>query len=232
MAVRVPAHPVALALLAAFGRPVAAPSANRSGRPSPTRLAHAVEETGGSAAVALDGGDCRVGLESTVVSLLNRRPAILRAGGVTRAELIAIAGPLEEAPSEGSRSPGRLALHYAPDAPVRLEATGPGDGEAFLAFGPTDAGGPRVWNLSPASDLGEAAAQRVRLSARRRPQPPHRHRRGANPGTGPGRGDQRPPAASGGLSGLTASLPNNRSHSARRMPAVAPQISRSWCGMA
>ncbi len=158
VAVRVPAHPIALALLAAFDRPVAAPSANRSGRPSPTRLADAVEETGGSAALALDGGDCRVGLESTVVSLLGPRPTILRAGGVTRAELIAIAGPLEVAPGEALRSPGRLALHYAPDAPVRLEAAGPRDGEAFLAFGPTAAQGPRVWNLSPASDLREAAA--------------------------------------------------------------------------
>ncbi len=157
VAVRVPAHPTALALLAAFGKPVAAPSANRSGRPSPTRLADALEETGDAAAAALDGGDCRVGLESTVVSLLGQRPAILRAGGVTRAELIAVVGALEAAPGEAIRSPGRLALHYAPDAPVRLEATGPVTGEAFLAFGASAAEGPGVWNLSPSGDLREAA---------------------------------------------------------------------------
>ena len=158
VAIRTPAHPVALELLQAFGRPVAAPSANRSGRPSPTRLADALEETGPSAVLALDGGDCRVGLESTVVSLLGERPAILRAGGLTREEIIAVAGALEEAPGEALRSPGRLALHYAPDSPVRLEVVAPQDGEAFLAFGP---GGPapgRTWNLSPGADLREAAA--------------------------------------------------------------------------
>ena len=158
VAVRVPAHPVALALLEAFGRPVAAPSANRSGRPSPTRLADALEETGAAAAVALGGGDCSVGLESTVVSLLGERPAILRAGGLTRAEVAAVAGDLDEAPGEAVRSPGRLALHYAPDAPVRLEADGPREGEAFLAFGLSAAGGPRLWNLSPTADLRQAAA--------------------------------------------------------------------------
>ena len=158
VAVRVPAHPVALALLQAFGRPVAAPSANRSGRPSPTRLRDALEETGASAAAALDGGDCRIGLESTVVSLLGERPAILRVGGLTRAEVAAVAGDLDEAPGEAMRSPGRLALHYAPDAPVRLEAEGSREGEAFLAFGPSTAGGPHTWNLSPAADLRQAAA--------------------------------------------------------------------------
>ncbi len=158
VAVRVPAHPVALALLRAFDRPVAAPSANRSGRPSPTRLADALEETGGSVAVALDGGDCRVGLESTVVSLLGERPAILRAGGVTRAELVSLVGELEEAPGEALRSPGRLTLHYAPNARVRLGAAGPRTGEAFLAFGPASPEGPGVWNLSPVGDLREAAA--------------------------------------------------------------------------
>ena len=158
VALRVPAHSVALALLEAFGRPVAAPSANRSGRPSPTRLADAQEETGAAAAAALDGGDCRVGLESTVVSLLGERPAILRAGGLTRAELIAVVGELDDAPGEAIRSPGRLALHYAPDAPVRLDALAPRRGEAFLAFGASVAEGPLVWNLSPAGDMREAAA--------------------------------------------------------------------------
>ncbi len=172
IAARVPAHPVALALLGAFGRPVAAPSANRSGRPSPTRLADALEETGGAAAVALDGGPCAVGLESTVVSLLGERPAILRAGGLARDAIVEVAGPLDEAPGEAVRSPGRLALHYAPDAPVRLEAEAPGDGEAFLAFGPGAQPGPMVWNLSEAGDLREAAANlfsHLRDADRRRP---------------------------------------------------------------
>ena len=157
-AVRVPAHPVALALLRALGGPVAAPSANRSGRPSPTRFADALEETGDFAAAALDGGPCRVGLESTVVSLLGERPAILRAGGLTREALTSVAGPLDASPSEAHRSPGRLALHYAPRAPVRLEALSASAGEAYLAFGAHTAGDAKVWNLSVAGDLREAAA--------------------------------------------------------------------------
>ena len=163
VAVRVPAHPLALALLQRLGRPVAAPSANRSGRPSPTRFADAMEETGFAAAVALDGGDCAVGLESTVVSLLGERPAILRAGGLTREDIIAIAGPLDDAPGEAARSPGRLALHYAPDAPVRLEADAPRPGEAYLAFGPLPTTAPLAWSLSATGDLREAAANLFRL---------------------------------------------------------------------
>jgi L-threonylcarbamoyladenylate synthase len=155
VAVRVPGHPVARAVLAAFGGPVAAPSANRSGRPSPTTLADALEETGAAAAAALDGGPCRVGLESTVVALLDR-PRLLRPGAVTRAEIEAVIGPLEEAEADARRSPGRLARHYAPNAPVRLEADGPAPGEAYLAFGPCPAQA-NVWNLSPAGDLAEAA---------------------------------------------------------------------------
>jgi L-threonylcarbamoyladenylate synthase len=157
VAVRVPAHPVALQLLRAFVGPVVAPSANRSGRPSPTTLEAATAETGPAASVALEGGACRVGLESTVVSLLDGPPRLLRPGAVTRAEIEAVIGPLAEAESEGHRSPGRLTRHYAPAAPVRLEALDIRPGEAFLAFGeaPEDA---RVFNLSPGRDLTEAAA--------------------------------------------------------------------------
>jgi L-threonylcarbamoyladenylate synthase len=158
VAVRAPAHPLAQALLAAFGRPVAAPSANRSGRPSPTRFADALQETGGAAAAALDGGACAVGLESTVVSLLGERPAILRPGGLTREALIEMAGKLDDAPGDGRRSPGRLALHYAPEAPVRLDAVAPRPGEAFIAFGPSAPRGANVFNLSPGGDLAQAAA--------------------------------------------------------------------------
>jgi L-threonylcarbamoyladenylate synthase len=155
VAVRAPAHPLARRLLGVFGGPVVAPSANRSGRPSPTTFADAMEETGGAAAVALDGGPCAVGLESTVVALLDEA-RLLRPGAVTRAQIEALIGPLAEADADARRSPGRLTRHYAPKAPVRLNAT-PGPGEAYLAFGPAPAG-PGIWNLSPAGDLREAAA--------------------------------------------------------------------------
>ncbi|WP_395672750.1 L-threonylcarbamoyladenylate synthase [Phenylobacterium sp.] len=158
VAVRVPAHPAARALLSAFGGPVVAPSANRSGRPSPTTFDDALEETGSAAAAAMDGGPCEVGLESTVVALLDA-PRLLRPGAVTRAQIEAVIGPLLEAEADARRSPGRLTRHYAPNAPVRLHAAAPLPGEAWLTFGPQgpgqDAG---AWNLSPAGDLTEAAA--------------------------------------------------------------------------
>ncbi len=161
VAVRVPAHPVALAVLAAFGGPVVAPSANQSGRPSPTTLADAVAETGQAAQVALEGGSCRVGLESTVVSLLDE-PRLLRPGAVTRAEIEALIGPLSEAEADAHRSPGRMTRHYAPRAPVRLNVLSPLPGEAYLAFGPATGpvpAGVTVWNLSPSASLSEAAAR-------------------------------------------------------------------------
>lgn len=155
VAVRVPGHPLSRALLEAFGGPVVAPSANRSGRPSPTTWTDAMEETGPAAAASLDGGPCQVGLESTVVALLPDGPArLLRPGSVTRAQIEALIGPLEDAQADAKRSPGRLALHYAPDAPVRINAESAEAGEAFLAFGPSDS----RFNLSPTRDLAEAAA--------------------------------------------------------------------------
>lgn len=157
VAIRVPGHPVSHAVLEAFGGAVVAPSANRSGRPSPTTFADAVAETGDKAAAALDGGPCAVGLESTVVSVLEGQPRLLRPGAVTRVQLQQIVGPLAEADDDAKRSPGRLALHYAPDAPVRINAKAPEAGEAYLAFG-GGAGGERVFNLSPTGDLAEAAA--------------------------------------------------------------------------
>ncbi|HEX3701324.1 MAG TPA: L-threonylcarbamoyladenylate synthase [Phenylobacterium sp.] len=157
VAVRAPAHPVMQALLRAFAGPVVAPSANRSGRPSPTTFADAIAETGAAAAAALDGGACEIGLESTVVALLDR-PRLLRPGAVTRAEIAAVVGALEPAEADAKRSPGRLARHYAPNLPLRLDVAEPSEGEAFLAFGPAPAG-PRVFNLSPAGDLREAAAK-------------------------------------------------------------------------
>ncbi len=157
VAVRAPAHPVAQALLRAFGRPLVAPSANRSGRPSPTTIDDAIEETGAFAAASLDGGPCAVGLESTVVALLDGPPRLLRPGSVTRVEIEALIGPLAEADAEAGRSPGRMARHYAPAAPVRLDAAFPLAGEAFLAFG-AGLEGPGVFNLSPDGDLIQAAA--------------------------------------------------------------------------
>ncbi|HUZ11417.1 MAG TPA: L-threonylcarbamoyladenylate synthase [Caulobacteraceae bacterium] len=157
VAVRAPAHPIAQGVLQRFGRPIVAPSANRSGRPSPTSLADAMAETGPGAAAALDGGRCEVGLESTVVALLEGPPRLLRPGAVTRAQIVALIGPLAEAEADAARSPGRLARHYAPAAPLRLDAEAPAPGEAFLAFGPAP-DGPIVFNLSPSGDLGEAAA--------------------------------------------------------------------------
>ena len=159
VAVRAPAHPLAQALLAAFGGPVAAPSANRSGRPSPTRFADAMEETGAAAQAALDGGPCRVGLESTVVGALEGELALLRPGAVTRDQIEAIAGPLSDRADDARRSPGRLARHYAPAAPLRLDVTEPTPGSAYLAFGPGAPSGERVWNLSPTGDLVEAASR-------------------------------------------------------------------------
>lgn len=160
VALRVPAHAGARAVLAAFGGPVVAPSANRSGRPSPTTFADAVEETGFAVAAAVDGGACVVGLESTVVSVLGGRVSLLRPGAVTRADLERVVGPLDDS-GEGHRSPGRLTLHYAPEAPVRIEAEAARDGEVLLGFGP-GVGEPR-WSLSVSGDLREAAANLFRL---------------------------------------------------------------------
>lgn len=154
VAVRAPGHPMAHALIEALGRPVVAPSANRSGRPSPTTFADAFEETGVSAAAALDGGPSSIGLESTVVGLLDA-PRLLRPGAVTRAQIEAVIGPLAEAEADAKRSPGRLARHYAPNSPLRLDVEAPNPGETWLSFGP---GAPNPWNLSPTGDLAEAAA--------------------------------------------------------------------------
>lgn len=160
IAVRVPGHAKARAIIAAFGGAVVAPSANRSGRPSPTTFADALEETGISVAAAVDGGPCAVGVESTVVSVLDGRVALLRPGAVTRAEIEALVGPLAES-GEGHRSPGRLTTHYAPEAPVRIEAAAAGEGEILLGFGP-GVGEPR-WSLSVKGDPREAAANLFRL---------------------------------------------------------------------
>lgn len=161
VALRMPAHDLALAVLRQAGFGVVAPSANRSGRPSPTTHADAVEETGVAVAAALDGGDCPIGVESSVVSLVGEA-RYLRSGAVTRAQIETVVGPLAPDEAEGHRSPGRLSLHYAPDAPVTINVTKPAPDAAYLAFGPTDHNGP-VFQLSATQDLREAAANLFRM---------------------------------------------------------------------
>jgi L-threonylcarbamoyladenylate synthase len=167
LAVRVPAHPLALDLLRQVGRPVAAPSANRSGGVSPTTPAHVLAELSGRIAAVLDGGPCAVGLESTVLDLTSRGAVLLRPGGVPVEAIEAVIGPvgrpLPLAAAEASRSlrsPGMLLSHYAPALPVRLGATAVAGDEALLAFGPAPLpGAGAMWNLSPSGDLAEAAAR-------------------------------------------------------------------------
>jgi L-threonylcarbamoyladenylate synthase len=159
VAVRLPAHPVARALLDATLLPLAAPSANPSGLVSPTTAEHVAADLGEAVDLVLDGGPCPVGVESTVLDLSGPTPRLLRPGGLDRAELERLVGPLAAgADEEAPRSPGQLASHYAPRLPVRLDAEEVGDGEALLAFGPRPLpGGVAVHNLSPGGDVAEAA---------------------------------------------------------------------------
>ncbi|HEV8678938.1 MAG TPA: L-threonylcarbamoyladenylate synthase, partial [Stellaceae bacterium] len=161
VALRAPAHPVAQALLRAAGRPLAAPSANRSGRVSPTTAAHVAAELGDRVALILDAGPSAVGIESTVLDLTGAGALLLRPGGVTLEALRAILGPIKTpvAVGDAPRSPGRLPSHYAPGLPVRLDATSARPGEALLAFGAeAPPGFAEVLFLSKTGDLAEAAA--------------------------------------------------------------------------
>lgn len=162
VAVRVPAHETAQKLLKAVGRPLAAPSANPSGALSPTTAAHVAAALGGKVALVLDGGPSRVGIESTVIDLSGGNPRLLRPGGLARADIEAVTGALATGGDTAApRSPGLGLQHYAPSLPLRLDARdGPErPGEALLAFGAKyHPGYAAARNLSPASDLGEAAA--------------------------------------------------------------------------
>ena len=169
VALRAPQHPTAQALLRAFDGPIAAPSANPSGRISPTTAAHVVTGLGGKVAAIIDDGPCSVGLESTIVGLLDE-PRLLRAGGVPAEEIEAALGcPLAAAADGQIIAPGQLASHYAPAAHVRLNVAQPEAGELFLGFGPMEAD----INLSPSGDLREAAAHLFdalhQLDAKRQP---------------------------------------------------------------
>jgi L-threonylcarbamoyladenylate synthase len=161
LAVRVPAHRDALALLAAVNRPVAGPSANRSGQVSPTTAAHVLEGLRGRIAAVLDSGSCRVGVESTVLDLSGARPVLLRHGGVTIEAIEAVAGPIERAPPlpHVLRGPGQLLSHYAPSLPVRMDAAAAAADEALLAFGPPPPDTVTVFQLSETGDVAEAAAR-------------------------------------------------------------------------
>jgi L-threonylcarbamoyladenylate synthase len=156
VAVRAPDHPVAQALLAACDRPIAAPSANVSGRISPTTAAHVAAELGGKVALILDGGPCRVGVESTVLDLTGISPVLLRPGGIPVEELRDILGPMATPADAAVRAPGMLRRHYAPSRPLRLNAREARPGEALLGFGSNI--GPAALNLSRRGELMEAAA--------------------------------------------------------------------------
>jgi L-threonylcarbamoyladenylate synthase len=161
VALRVPAHKIAQTLLMMAGLPLAAPSANPSGRLSPTSADHVMADLGDKVEFVIDGGACPVGVESTVLSLLEDHPRILRPGAVTAEALSALLQepvPVEQGAEDATapRSPGRLLSHYAPTLPVRLEAAAAEPGEALLGFGP--AAPKDALNLSPTGDLQEAAA--------------------------------------------------------------------------
>ena len=159
VAIRAPAHEVAQALLRETGRPLAAPSANRSGRVSPTEAAHVFEELGERVSLILDGGRTQVGLESTVLDISGETPALLRPGGVTLEQLTRLLGPVDVSANDSPKSPGMLASHYAPLLPLRLEVVRASPGEALLAFGPeAPSGFAEVMWLSRTGDLSEAAA--------------------------------------------------------------------------
>ncbi len=160
--IRIPNHPLALALLRAYGKGIAAPSANRSGRVSPTTAAHVASEFADALPLILDGGACEVGLESTVLDLSGDAPRILRPGSITQAMLgkIIPLQPAKNSVGEGAlKSPGQLESHYAPSIPVRLNATDVYENEALLAFGNSvPSGALSTLNLSPSGNMIEAAA--------------------------------------------------------------------------
>jgi L-threonylcarbamoyladenylate synthase len=154
VALRVPAHPVAQGVLRAFGGPVAAPSANPSGKVSPTRAGHVIEGLSGRIAAVVDGGACAVGVESTIVGL-DGPARLLRPGGVPAEAIEAVLGERLAGAGAAVTAPGQLASHYAPGAAVRLEVTAPAPGEVWVGFGPGTGG---ALTLSARGDLVEAAA--------------------------------------------------------------------------
>src|SRR6185295_6995519 len=161
IAVRVPDHPVAHDILAALGKPVVAPSANRSGHVSPTTAAHVRGDLDGRVDLILDGGPTSVGVESTIVACLGA-PVLLRPGGLPREDIERVLGRAladDSSPSgEAPLAPGMLGSHYAPKTPLRLNARSVNAGEVLLAFGADAPAGAKTLNLSVSGDLVEAAA--------------------------------------------------------------------------
>ncbi len=161
VAVRCPVHPLARAILSQVGRPIAAPSANRSGKISPTTAQHVADDLNGAVDLIVDGGPCPVGIESTILDLTVDPACLLRPGSVTPADIESVIGPIVISESSGAhpKSPGQLARHYAPATPLRLDATTVAPDQALLAFGPVPlAGAKTTANLSASSNPVEAAA--------------------------------------------------------------------------
>ena len=161
IALRIPAHAVTQKLLRAVGLPLVAPSANPSGRLSPSSAAHVAAMLPDSD--VLDGGDCAIGLESSIVGCLDETPLWLRAGGLARQDIEACLGcalsdPPQEKDAAARLAPGRLVRHYAPQSPMRLNVAHAAKDELLIGFG-TDAPSDCFANLSPSGDLTEAAAQ-------------------------------------------------------------------------
>jgi L-threonylcarbamoyladenylate synthase len=156
LAIRVPEHPLAHRLLSAFGGPVAAPSANPSGRISPTTADHVIAGLSGRIAAVLDGGACPVGLESTIIGLTDDAPVLLRHGGLPVEDIALLLGadPVRNTTSATLTAPGQMESHYAPAARLRMNAVSPKPDEAMLGFGAMECD----LNLSPGGDLTEAAA--------------------------------------------------------------------------
>ena len=157
---RYPSHPVALDLITAFGGPLVAPSANPSGKMSPTRARHIREEMGDRVDLILNGGACEHGVESTIISFTGSEPSLLRAGATAAEDIENFLGASLTRPRldpNAPTSPGQMLRHYAPDASLRLNAAEPDEGEAWLGFGPKMYG--NGLNLSPSGDLIEAAAR-------------------------------------------------------------------------
>lgn len=161
VAVRVPNHPVALGLLQVSGKLLAAPSANPSGKISPTQACHVEKDF--PQLFILDGGDTSVGLESTIIDLTSERPVLLRPGGISLEQIESFIGTLQGSPMDTIKAPGMMASHYAPRLPLRLNVNEPLEGEAYLAFGHTLHKGEHILNLSPTGDLAEAAANLFKM---------------------------------------------------------------------
>lgn len=159
LAIRQPAHPVAQALLREIDRPLAAPSANRSGRISPTSAAHVRDDLEGAVGMILDGGPCPVGIESSIIAITGDRLFLLRPGSVTAGDIAAKTGLMVDAPDGDGAivAPGQLQSHYAPKAGMRLDAREARAGEILIGFGPIF--DDPSFNLSPSGDLVAAAAR-------------------------------------------------------------------------